>query len=52
MECIHNSRIFIYQNELVVELHGIDEHGEISVLTYQFDYGDDDQELSPKEPLD
>jgi hypothetical protein len=43
MERIRGSRIIPYQNELLVELQGIDEHGELSVFTYQFEYGDDEK---------
>lgn len=52
MEQIHSSRVIGYQDELLVELLGSDEHGEVDAVTYQFDYGDADRTVNPKEPID
>lgn len=45
---VTDARIIEYQDELLVEVVGRDDRGDIDVVSYQFDYAEGDGGLRPK----
>jgi hypothetical protein len=48
MDSFDGIRVIEYRDEVIVEVQGTDEHGEIDVISYQFAYEDKDRSISPK----
>lgn len=47
-----SGRVIEYRDEVIVEIHDIDDLGEIDVVSYQFDFMDDGRTVSLKGSLD
>ena len=52
MDQVNSARAIKFGGDLLVELQGTDNQGTIAVISYEFDVGDESQELTPKEPID
>lgn len=51
MEQVTDGRVISFHNELLVELQGVDERGEIATISYSFTDKETDKTVSPKEPI-
>lgn len=48
-----DASVTAYRDELIVELFGTDDHGNLDVISYQFDYDDASRDIVvPKGPVD
>ena len=52
MDQVNSARAIKFGGDILVELQGMDNQGTIAVISYEFDFGDEGHELTPKEPID
>jgi hypothetical protein len=52
MEEVTDTKIYAYSTEVTVEIMGVDSRGDFAIVSYQFDFADDETTVRTKGELD
>jgi len=52
MEEVTDTKLYAYSTEVIVEVMGVDSQGDFAIVSYQFDYDDDETTVRAKEDVD
>lgn len=51
MDEVTDTQTYGYDTEVIVEIMGVDIHGDFATISYQFSFGDDDTTVRPREEI-